>query len=301
MNNKNNNDPSPTSHVAVTPSSCKFTHKFSGLSVWLEPDPSQTTSLMNEMEHLSQKCGGVEAGMHGFVPHCTLLYNTSLLPLDDDDGICDGKVDERQRRQEGEKLLRECIQAYQQQAYQEQQEQQHQHQQQQQQRTESRQRNINLTPTSHLYFPYPKSADEGRGFGCCISLLMLDCNDDLRGLFELVKRMFPRDERHGVTTTSEGDVDGSTNNNTMEVKFQPHMALVYAPENHENVMNGWLEEYTTQMEREKRCASWCRGVGSAVVESSNESTSWRAKYLSLWSTEGTIDEWCAIAKIDLEI
>ena len=70
---------------------------------------------MNEMEHLSQKCGGVEAGMHGFVPHCTLLYNTSLLPLDDDDGICDGKVDERQRRQEGETLLRECIQAYQQQ------------------------------------------------------------------------------------------------------------------------------------------------------------------------------------------
>ena len=72
-------------------SSNKFSHRFSGLSIWIEPDPEQSSQLIEEMEFLRCKCGGIDAGLHRFVPHCTLLYNTSL-----DDNT----------RQQGESMLR---------------------------------------------------------------------------------------------------------------------------------------------------------------------------------------------------
>ena len=57
--------------------------------------------------------------------------------------------------------------------------------------------NIKLMPTSHYYFPYPKTADGGKGFGCCISLLILETTPALASLQEIVQATFPPDERHG--------------------------------------------------------------------------------------------------------
>jgi hypothetical protein len=47
-------------------------------SVWLEPNPPQTSLLVNEMSLLAEKFGGHGLGIHRFLPHCTLLYKTSF-------------------------------------------------------------------------------------------------------------------------------------------------------------------------------------------------------------------------------
>jgi hypothetical protein len=52
-----------------------FTHVFSGISVWLEPDPAHASLLLNEMDTLAVKFGDAH---RLFMPHCTLLYNTSF-------------------------------------------------------------------------------------------------------------------------------------------------------------------------------------------------------------------------------
>mmetsp|Transcript_4113 Transcript_4113/g.6545 ORF Transcript_4113/g.6545 Transcript_4113/m.6545 type:complete len:180 (-) Transcript_4113:589-1128(-) len=179
-----------------------------------------------------------------------------------------------------------------------------------------------MIPTRSYYFPYPKTADDGKGFGCCISLLLLETTPRLKCLQEVVKGVFPPDERHG-----NGDGNGNE-----EVEFKPHVALIYAPENHDNVTNGWLEERTSETEREKRYSNWIssnrngrypsekNNKGTIIGTNNNESSgtttetmeeggeetaatvaaaAWDAKYLSVWSTEGTLDEWFPIAKVDL--
>ncbi|KAL9179270.1 hypothetical protein ACHAXT_008560 [Thalassiosira profunda] len=265
--------------TAPSSSAAKFAHAFSGISVWLEPDPSQTSLLVKEMEHMRQRCGGVEAGMHELVPHCTLLYNTSFPNVD----RCSlqNKSDVKSQRQQGVELLRRCLELY-----------------------RSRRNdctspsssemscntaNLKLRPTSHFYFPYPKSADNGKGFGCAISLLILETTPELSALHDVVKRVFPPDERH--SGASEGS-DG--NSNAEGVKFQPHVALVYAPEGHESVLSGWLEERTKQLENEKRYLQWTSNANGTAAEAA-----WDAKYLSVWLTEGPLEEWYPIAKVDL--
>ena len=97
--------------------------------------------------------------------------------------------------------------------------------------------------------------------------------------------------------------------------------------------NGWLETHTLQMEKEKQYLHWVLPTSTVNVSNDNStnqcstiekknvdddrlmqseeihndyeqskgnvSAGWDAKYLSLWSTKGTIDEWYPIAKIDL--
>lgn len=259
------------------------------------------------------KCGGHDAGMHRFLPHCTLLYNTSF-PSE----YCrehEQNVQRRRRRmqkQDGEELLSKCLTEY----YNE--------------RAiecccSDTPSNFQLIPTSHYYFPYPKTADNGKGFGCVISLLILQTTPELQLLHEVVKKMFPPDERHHNTDDASSS---NNNNNTCDTSFmhkhggngcfrkeeeapsfRPHMALIYAPENHENVTNGWLEKYTTQMESKKWYLQWAinKHDDYAHVEKkatnrmsdSSKASAWDAKYLSIWCTEGTLDEWYPIAKLDL--
>jgi len=296
---------SPSSQVA--PTNVKFSHAFSGISVWLEPDEAQTSSLKKEMEYLMHRCGGHDAGMYRFAPHCTLLYNTSF-PLknrqkvEQNDGDAFDSHRKIMQQQEGEELLSNCLAEYYTRAS----------------KGSETPPNIQLIPTSHYYFPYPKTADNGKGFGCAISLLILETTPALQLLHEVVKTMFPPDKRHqtatdassrhgDASTVQEHDSDGGDQNSQVEASFRPHMALIYAPENHESVTNGWLEKHTKQMDSEKRYLTWTTSYSSEMGDiigngikangiGESSKASWDAKYLSIWSTEGTIDEWYPIAK-----
>lgn len=269
----------------------KFSHKFSGYSIWIEPDPEQSSQLIEEMEFLRCKCGGIDAGLHRFVPHCTLLYNTSLDNYSNDDNA------DTTREQQGESMLRSCLKEF--------------HRlastinKTSSSSSPSSNTVLQLIPTSQFYFPYPKTADNGKGFGCYISLLILETTPHLKLLHEIVRDRFPPDERHGKVNnnsdeTHQEDEEGD------ESRFRPHMALVYAPEDHEYVTSGWLERYTIQNEAEKRYMKWINVMkeDSQVDDCNNQSevsssSGWDAKYISLWSTEGTLDEWYPIVKLDL--
>ncbi len=276
-------------------SSKKFSHRFSGLSIWIEPDPEQSSRLIEEMEFLRCKCGGIDAGLHRFVPHCTLLYNFSL-----DNNYSDDDNAETTREQQGESMLRSCLEEFHRLAS-------------TINKTSSSSSPpsnmvLQLIPTSQYYFPYPKTADNGKGFGCCISLLILETTPHLQLLHEIVRDRFPPDERHGEDNNNS-DETNLEEEEGKESRFRPHMALVYAPEDHENVTSGWLESrYTIQSEAEKRYMKWINVVkeGQEVDDDCNNnqsgvssSSGWDAKYISLWSTEGTLDEWYPIVKLEL--
>lgn len=280
----------------------KLTHTFSGISVWLEPDPPRL--MLEDMENLMDQCGGTEAGLHRIIPHCTLLYNTSL-PHQGERECSNDATDARLQEEAGEEMLQQCLREY---------------SLQQQHACSSAHSSsdgvsndwprVKMMPTSHYYFPYPTSADDGRGFGCCISLLILETTPGLKLLQQIVQKLFPPDERHRAPTRQQNEQEA-------EVRFQPHVALVYAPEGHENVTNGWLERHTEQMEEQKRYLRWMSspvdtvessigGQGrctaskmSPELQNPSPSTAWEAKYLSIWSTEGTLREWFPIAKVDL--
>mmetsp|Transcript_43818 Transcript_43818/g.93172 ORF Transcript_43818/g.93172 Transcript_43818/m.93172 type:complete len:312 (-) Transcript_43818:119-1054(-) len=302
----------------TTPKSKRFSHRFSGVSVWLEPDPSRTSSLLREMDRLTRACGGSESGLHAFVPHCTLLYNTALPSCDDPRRSRDSNARRRRRQREGEDLLRRCLREYRARLNRRRGERPLSEPSSDEIRPDEMPR-IKLAPTSHYYFRYPETADGGRGFGCCISLLILETNPELKALQEAAKVNFPPDERHGGAkderaTTSERRRADEGAAREEEAKFRPHMALVYAPEGHDNVTNGWLEERTSRMERRKRYARWISADESDADDDdaeekkreeedgpagASEPAAWDARYLSVWSTEGTLDEWYPIAKIDL--
>ena len=46
---------------------------------------------------------------------------------------------------------------------------------------------VDLSPESAMFFPYPVEADEGRGFGCKILLLVVEKNERLIKLFDTVR------------------------------------------------------------------------------------------------------------------
>lgn len=304
----------------------QFSHVFSGISVWLEPDPSQTHLLAKEMDALAEKFGGRDSGVHRFMPHCTLLYNTSFPPsggrsriIESSNGeCCDDGGEMRRRVVVGEDILRKCLSEY---------------------RCLLDDRNIaqneqpiiKLIPTSPYYFPYPKMADNGKGFGCAISLLTLKTSPELELLQNVVKKSFPPDERHGgggrETTESEEEHNNGCCGRTLgeDVEFRPHITLIYAPEHHEHVTDGWLEDYTIKMDvRAMRFSHRVNAdeddsVGNVAAESCDiavvpedanvihkegrmqqrSPAAWDARYISIWSTEGKLDEWFSIAKLDL--
>ena len=220
----------------------KFDHLFEGWSVWIEPDEEESTSIVQEIEYLSVKCGGAEKGVYPFAPHCTLLYN--IPPLTD---ISDESVESKEKL---EKLLIKCIDKF-------------------RQSTSNGQEDtpdesvhnqrLQLVPTSFYYFAYPKHADNGKGFGCVISLLILKQTAALHKLHAAVMATFPPDERHS--------------------NFVPHVSFVYAPESRAE----WLQQYTSDLKRDKQALlkPFC------------------AKYLSLWSTKGQVNDWYRIARVNL--
>mmetsp|Transcript_50346 Transcript_50346/g.151616 ORF Transcript_50346/g.151616 Transcript_50346/m.151616 type:complete len:244 (-) Transcript_50346:283-1014(-) len=227
-----------------------FDHEFSGLSVWLEPCPDEVASLIDEMESLSRQCGGPSRGLHNFAPHCTLLYNIAN-PFESAEAVSRRDADPQLGSQIdltflGKHLLDDCIREF-------------------EKRGGLSDPTVakTLDPKSFFYFEYPKAADDGRGFGCVISMLLLENNNYLQTLHESAAAVFPPDERHSKSKGS----------------FIPHMAMVYAPE----CEAGFLERRTKGMERT------CRHLLKPLS----------AKYLTLWSTGGKLEDWYKIAQVEL--
>ena len=102
-------------------------------------------------------------------------------------------------------------------------------------------------------------------FRCTITLLHLETTPALQALHQILLRVFPPDERH--------DKGGT---------LMPHMSLVYAPES----VDAFLMEETKRIREES---------GSGVLKPM------RAKYLSVWSTQGKTCDWERIAKVELPL
>jgi hypothetical protein len=264
----------------------RFDHKFEGWSVWLEPDPKQVDEMIQEMKHLSIQCGGIDQGTYTFDLHCTLLYNFNPCHMirrspkgEDISGQHYEENNGEFYRKIGTQMLKKCIDKYVDIL---------------EKRDEnctisesnspcnSKERIIELNPSDFYFFHYPKEADDGRGFGCVISMLLLENNINLQDLQQVVSDIFPPDERHGNNTNTK-DIPPNDNNRQCQKKpFIPHMALVYAPE----IYHDYLKHFTdSQLKNTK--AHWLRKPI-------------QAKYLSLWCTKGTLKDWKLIARVDLE-
>lgn len=158
-------------------------------------------------------------GVDPFVPHITLLYNLPPDSLSEDPA----------------KLLETINMRFQQSS------------------------SCSLKPTDFHFFHYPKSADDGKGFGCVISMILVEKSEWMEELRTVLKDYFPQDERGG--------------------NFTPHMSLLYAPEADFKA----VESYTEGL-RETR-----KDLLSPMP----------ARFLSLWSTQGGIKDWYRIARVEL--
>ena len=252
-------------------------HKFSGWSLWLEPCSHETREIRNEMKKLTQLCGGVKSSP-AFQLHCTLLYN-----FDPPKHLIGAARTEKEEY--GNRMLTKCWQIYNERT----------------KGSDCESSNIVLNPTSYYYFPYPKEADGGKGFGCVISLMILEKTQELQYLHQAALKTFPPDERHcnkNVETkvvspgqeevaikdtnhveTNEKDVSNGKRDETEAGKFIPHMALIYAPEIYGETLNVKTEELKN--------------------EKSHLLRPLKGKCLSLWSTEGEIKDWYVIARLTL--
>ena len=201
------------------------------------------------MNELADKCGGKECGLTSFAPHVTLLYNIRLEDTASNDGCRNGGGMKRDGAGDAATtraydLLRRCLREY--------------------ERHVDSSEPIPMNATRYYYFPYPTSADGGRGFGCVISMLLIEKSSQLQALHDAATAVFPPDERHG-------EAGGS---------FQPHMALVYAPEQCGKELKRWTDNKDT-MERDDQISLM------------------KAQKLSIWCTEGSIDKWYRVASLEL--
>lgn len=243
-----------------------FDHKFSGYSVWVEPCPKAANLMRKEMVDLMGKCGGEKRGVYTFEPHCTLLYNTNIDAKQVAECTNESNKHDKLMNYESEKIIGEryllgCLKQYKEKVA-------------EIQKGRSLGKDdentiidvrFDLVPTSLYYFHYPKEADDGRGFGCVILLILLDnkTEGNLELLHHAVSSIFPPDERHGEASG----------------KFTPHMSLIYAPET-----ETWLEEKVDLIEKENK---------TFLLDKLP------AKYLTLWRTEGEISEWYKIAQVEI--
>jgi len=270
------------------------------------------------MSQLASECGGPNRGVHEFVPHCTLLYNVDLRRTssslqcraatdngnrrrsDERDGENRERTSadaEEEEAEIGRNLLDRCMAEYNRMVLmsggtsskgRKVDSQKH------QSSTTTPQdghaikstRPIQMDATSYYYFPYPKAADDGRGFGCVISMLLVDTSPRLQSLHDAACAVFPPDERHAEA--------GGT--------FAPHLALVYAPE----CCGDWLQKWTDD-------ANAAASASTAAAEDGGGSSNgriaddlrasligkMRAGCISLWRTEGSIDQWYRVASLEL--
>ena len=205
-----------------------FDHEFEGYSVWLEPCPNDAKDVIKEMQKLSFQCGGSKSGTHPFALHCTLLYNFNpdrliLEHHEIDDGDMKGKNSNHEEL--GMKtMLESCVQQYKDSVKEKlpklssSEDEKNRHNQ------NNDQTKLFLNPTEFYFFPYPKHADDGRGFGCVISMLLLEKNENIQLIQKIVSEIFPPDERHGKNhTTTTSCKNDKMKNDQQELKHQETM------------------------------------------------------------------------------
>lgn len=222
-----------------------FDYEFEGISVWIEPDEAHATKLKETMADLAFKCGGKTRGVNEFAPHCTMLYNITLqnflqkrsLPSFSTSATSDTTDTKHILYQTSREMLDECVKKY--------------------HSTIGDEMGIVLKPTSLQCFRFPP-------FGCVISFLHVELTKELDQMHQILKEVFPPDERHQTSG-----------------KLMAHMSLVYAPESEEML----LMDETKRLVADKSSASLLEPM--------------RAKYLSVWSTEGSTSNWKRIAKVEL--
>lgn len=299
-----------------------FDHVFSGWSVWLEPGPLQHKQLTTTMNDLAHHCYGKESSddnnnnnsgvsVPTFDPHCTLLYNfPSLASIVPTELLLPLWLQKRREKMTCMEWLERSVKKFRASAP-----------------TPAPDApdsniplqtttantattnddagiNIQLIPKSFYFFPYPKEADGGKGFGCVIAMILLENNEKLLRMHHATVASFPSDQRHGQDSNQQNqnddDDDGGANDDTNddnsndELKgcklkgenFIPHMALVYAPETYHN----WLKLETKKMN--DACSS-SRSPRHPLLNPM------KARYMSVWSTEGQIKDWRLIARIEL--
>jgi hypothetical protein len=320
-------------------------HVFSGWSVWLEPE--RTESLDAELSYLQNSCGGPDHGVFPFVPHVTLLYNMDPSTISSLSSSSSSSSQEglsptsTETSHQYEQLLQQCWD----QLLHWQKEQQQQQQQQQGQCNaangpsddsftptkkdyEDDTRRITTTiddslillqPTGYHYLHYPKWADGGKGFGCSIAYLLFQQQQHQASSTTTTSWL---DQLHSICRTVLGPAE--------RTGFIPHMSLVYAPEAYgtllqQHVANKQELERQQQQEQEpqKEESSIPSFLGARMqkivgtknnnhctqnpyssTSSREENGVWwlqpqRVAYLSLWSTEGRIQDWYPIAKIPI--
>ena len=308
----------------------KFDHKFSGWSVWLEPEI--TESLSAEMSYLRQACGGKECGVVPYTPHITLLYNIRPFELQlqqqqnattRTDGEEATPSTTTSRPSDPKEMLQQCWDEF------------------TQWRLKSD--NVSMPPLTNTadtsvvevdesaaaitvkfrywYFQHSlKSDDNGKGFGCCIAHLIIDEKE--RWLEQL---------RH-ICRDAFGPDEWTT--------YIPHVSLVYAPESCEEFIGDHVlkrrEEQRQQEAQQQEMMGSCSketkikednvsreqhqtvsaapsddaysDVDGGVVPTSQSTNGhhrhwWQephtVSYLSLWSTTGRLEDWYCIAKIPI--
>lgn len=248
--------------------SSKFTHRFSGYSIWLEPssDSAEAQAIANEIKTIAEMCGGATNGAHEFAPHCTLLYNFDPKALLEDpysSEIC--KSDDSQGCEHSEtaieqklarRLLQKCKDVFHQKL----------------RKMAMPPEEFFLKPSDFYFFPYPTEADDGKGFGCVIPLLLLDNCPWLQLLHDVVYDVFPPDERHRKDCLEK---ERLPNNG----KFIPHIALGYVPEVYDSAVN----QHVTYLKYNRIDLLESLPLGS----------------ISLWNTEGYVDNWTFVDSVEL--
>jgi len=118
---------------------------------------------------------------------------------------------------------------------------------------------VSMKPTKGMFFPYPRSADGGKGFGCKIMLVMLEKGEEIMGLFEAVKGVFPPDQRHSDAESG--------------VEYQPHVAFSYTKL--DNFEVGVEEKEVANIENDEELMKERRGVVLSVVKTEGQVGDWR--------------------------
>ena len=255
-----------------------FDYKFSGISVWIEPEivntttssedydgnknkeesskKDPTTMISKMMKDFAHQCGGPERGLHPFPAHCTLLYNMQphrvIEYASSASNTCGEEATEESLSIEAASqiLLEDCRMKYK-----------------ESMGSHSSSGKLELYPTSLECFPYPP-------FACAISFLMFALDTKLERLFEVVSETFPPDARH-------------SGSGTRRHQLQPHMSLVYAPMSETQ----WLMEETQRLNKNSR-------VRETLLDSRTRNPL-PVTYLSVWSTEGSLDEWRCLARVKI--
>lgn len=215
-------------------------------------------------------CGGATNGVHEFAPHCTLLYNfdpkalfeepyRSVIIQQSNEGQqgyeCAGEDTLTQKVTRG--LLQICKDTF--------------HRKLGEMMAQPT-GGMSLKPSDFYFFPYPVQADNGRGFGCVIPLLLLENLPWLQLLHDIVYDVFPPDERHRKDCEQKEILPNNG-------KFIPHMALGYVPEVFDSAVNQHVDNL-----RENRI---------------DLLQSLPLGCLSVWNTEGSVDDWKLVDSIKL--